>query len=144
MRITKFSDYSLRVLIYLASNPAEQLTTIAELATAYSISVHHVRMVVHKLGLLGYIHSIQGKGGGIELAIDPGEISIGDVVRQTESDFFIVECFSANDSCPIVKVCKLQHIFAEALNAFFESLDQYTLEDITGNKQQIMKKLNVA
>ena len=144
MRVTKFSDYALRVLIYLASNPAKELTTIAQLADVYSISVHHVRMVVHKLVQLGYIHSTQGKGGGLELALDSKDIVIGDVIRQTETDFNIVECFNTGGNCSIVKACKLQHILSDALNAFFETLDQYTLEDITSNKKQIIKLLEIA
>ena len=144
MRVTKFSDFALRVLIYLACKPGEELTTISQLASAYSISVHHVRMVVHKLGQLGYINCIQGKGGGFELAMNPKDISVGDVVRNTESDFYVVECFNPGGDCPIVKSCKLQHILNDALNAFLETLDEYTLEDITTNKVSIMKHLQVA
>ncbi len=144
MRVTKFSDYALRVLIYLASKPDGNLITISELAEAYSISVHHIRMVVHKLGQLGYINCIQGKGGGFELALDPHDISLGDVIRKTESDFHIVECFDSETKCPIVKVCKLQHILSDALSAFLETLDQYTLADISVNKRSIMNRLNVA
>lgn len=144
MRVTKFSDYALRVLIYLACKPNEGLTTISQLAEAYSISAHHVRMVVHKLGQLGYINSIQGKGGGFELAQEPDEILVGDVIRETENDFFIVECFNPEGTCPIVKACKLQHILADALNAFIDTLNQYTLADITDNKRSIMKQIKVA
>lgn len=144
MRVTKFSDYALRVLIYLACKPNNDLTTISELAEAYSISVHHVRMVVHKLGQLGYINSVQGKGGGFELAHEPSEILIGDVIRETEKDLYIVECFNPEGSCPIVKACKLQHILGDALNAFFDTLNQYTLADITDNKRSILKLIEVA
>ena len=144
MRVTKFSDYALRVLIYLACKPNENLTTIAQLADAYSISIHHIRMVVHKLGQLGYIHNIQGKGGGFELAQKPSEILIGDVIRETEKDFFIVECFNPEGSCKIVKACKLQQILGEALNAFLDTLNQYTLADITDNKKSIMNQFKVA
>ena len=144
MRVTKFSDYALRVLIYLACNPSGNLTTVSELAEAYSISVHHVRMVVHKLGQLGYINSVQGKGGGFELAHEPSGILIGDVIRETEKDLYIVECFNPGRSCPIVKACKLQHVLAEALTAFLDVLNQYTLADITDNKRSIMKLIEVA
>ena len=144
MRVTKFSDYALRVLIYLACNPSGNLTTISQLAEAYSISVHHVRMVVHKLGQLGYINCMQGKGGGFELALEPSEILLGDVIRETENDFYMVECFNPEGVCPIVKACKLQNILADALNAFMETLDQYTLADITDNKRSIMRQIEIA
>ncbi len=144
MRVTKFSDYALRVLIYLASKPDDELTTISQLADAYSISVHHVRMVVHKLGQLGYINCVQGKGGGIELAYEPREISIGDVISNTESDFYLVECYNPEGNCSIVNACKLQHILNDALKAFLETLNKYTLEDITNNKKSIMRLLPVA
>lgn len=143
MRVTKFSDYALRVLIYLASNPSDNLTTISQLAEAYSISVHHVRMVVHKLGQLGYINNVQGKGGGFELALEPNQILIGDVIRETEKDLYLVECFNPQGDCPIVKACKLQHILAEALTAFLDTLNQYSLADITDNKRSIMKLIEV-
>ena len=144
MRVTKFSDYALRVLIYLACKPSGSLSTISQLAEAYSISVNHVRMVVHKLGQLGYINSIQGKGGGFELAQEPKNILVGDVIRETEKDFYIVECFNPEGVCPIVKVCTLQHILADALDAFLDSLNQYSLADITENKKSILKQIKVA
>lgn len=143
MRITKFSDFALRVLIYLASKPGEELVTISQLATVYSISVHHVRSVVHKLGQLGYINSIQGKGGGLELAMSANDISIGDVIRNTESDFYMVDCFNPEGDCPIKRSCILQQIINEALGAFLQTLDQYTLADITKNSKSIMKNLEV-
>ena len=142
MRITKFSDYSLRILIYLASKPGDELSTISEISKSFSISVHHVRSVVHKLGQLGYINSIQGKGGGFELASDTNKILIGEVIKQTEKDFYLVECYNPDGQCPIVNVCKLQHILSDALEVFFESLNQYTLEDLTSNKRNIMKALD--
>lgn len=143
MRITKFTDYSLRVLIYLASKPGDELSNISELSKAFSISVHHVRSVVHKLGQLGYINSTQGKGGGFELALDANQILIGDLIKQTEKDFYLVECYNPDGSCPIENVCKLQHFLADALDAFFETLNQYTVEDITSNKRSVMKALAV-
>ena len=144
MRVTKFTDYTLRVLIYLACKPNGNLTTVSQLAEAYSISVHHVRMVVHKLGQSGYIDSVQGKGGGIKLAQKPDKILIGEVVRKTEKDFFIVECFSPQGQCPIAKACKLQHILEDALKAFLDTLNQYTLADITDNKHSIMQQIKAA
>lgn len=144
MRVTKFTDYALRVLIYLACKPNGELTTISQLAEAYSISVHHVRAVVHKLGQAGYINSTPGKGGGVELALKPDEILIGEVIRSTEKDFFIVECFNPQGKCTIVKACRLKHLLGDALNAFIDTLDQYTLADITDNRHEIVRQIKVA
>lgn len=144
MRVTKFTDYALRVLIYLACKPNGELTTISQLAEAYSISVHHVRVVVHKLGQAGYINSTPGKGGGVELALKPDEILIGEVIRSTEKDFFIVECFNPQGKCTIVKACRLKHILGDALNAFIDTLNQYTLADITDNRHEIVRQIKVA
>ena len=144
MRVTKFSDYALRVLIYLACIPKNELATIAEIAKAYSISVNHVRMVVYKLSQLGFVTSVQGKGGGLELAVNPAEVTLADVVRETEKDFYIVECFNPEGNCPIVSACKLQHILAEALDAFIGVLEQYTLADVLTNKRMLMKLIQLA
>ena len=144
MRITKFSDFALRILIFLETQPKGRLATISEMADLYSISVHHVRTVVHKLGKLGYIDCIQGKGGGIKLAREASKISLGDVIRHTENDFYIVECFNpdSENNCSISKACKLKGVLREALDAFLDILDQYTLADITGNKTSILKQLD--
>jgi len=144
MRVTKFTDYALRVLIYMACRPRGELTTVSQLAEAYSISAHHVRSIVHKLGKSGYIKSVQGKGGGIRLASSPDEIMLGEVIRKTEKDLFIVECFGPDGQCPIVQACKLKHVLGEALNAFLDTLDQYSLADITDNKHSIMQLIEAA
>ena len=143
MRLTKFTDYSLRVLMYMGSKPGNELITIAELADAYSISINHVRMVVHKLVQNGFVKSTHGKGGGLILSMRPNKLNIGDIVRKSESDFDVVECFNPEGSCPINRVCKLQHILDDALNAFLAVLDNYTLEDLTKNKVTIMKHINM-
>ena len=144
MRITKFTDYALRILIFLEAQPTDRLTTIAELSKMYSISINHVRVVVHKLGKVGYIDSIQGKGGGIKLARKASDISVGDVIRHTENDFYVVECFNpeSETDCSIAKACKLKGVLRKALDAFLETLDQYTLADLTTNKTSILKQLN--
>ena len=144
MRVTKFSDFALRILIFLEAQPKDRLTTIAELANIYSISTNHVRVVVHKLGKLGYIDCIQGKGGGIKLKKDANSISVGDVIRNTENDFYVVECFNPDyeTDCAIAKACKLKGVMREALNAFLSVLDQYTIADLTVNKASILKQLD--
>ncbi|VEF48897.1 NO-dependent activator of the ResDE regulon [Bacillus freudenreichii] len=131
MRLTNYTDYSLRVLIYLALKKPEELANITEIAEAYGISRNHLTKVIHELGKMGVIHTIRGRGGGIKLALAPEEINIGEVVRKTEDDFNIVECFSEGPSqCVISPVCGLKHVLNRALFAYLAVLDEYTLADI--------------
>jgi Rrf2 family transcriptional regulator, nitric oxide-sensitive transcriptional repressor len=129
MRLTRYSDYALRVLLYLAANP-ERLSTINEIASYHAISRNHLMKVVHQLGSLGYIDTLRGKGGGIRLAHQPSEIIIGDVVRHTEENMEIVECFTpGNSNCIILPSCQLKSALNEALESFLATLDLYTLQD---------------
>ncbi|MDQ0218008.1 Rrf2 family transcriptional regulator [Peribacillus cavernae] len=135
MRLTTYSDYSIRVLLYLASQRNEKLANISEIAEAYDISKNHLMKVIYNLGKMGYIETIRGRNGGIRLAKLPSEINIGEIVRKTEEDFYLVECFEHHSNkCVIAPVCSLKHIFNRALDAFLQILDEYTLEDITENK----------
>ena len=144
MRLTQFTDYSLRVMIYLALHPEERVT-IDQLTNAYDISRHHVRSVVHNLAKLGYIESKQGKGGGITMAYTPAEISIREIVENTENDFYIVECFNPDGSaCPIEPLCILKQALSKASESFLQTLDGYTIEDlIRNNKGQLVGLLKV-
>ncbi len=135
MRLTVYSDYALRMLIYLAAR-ADGLATIAEVARSYGISEHHLTKVAHQLGRLGYIATVRGKGGGLRLARAAGEIRLGDVVRQTEPDMAMVPCFGTAEApagapCPIVPACGLRGVLGEAMQAFLAVLDRYTLADLT-------------
>ncbi len=131
MRLTLYTDYSLRVLIYLAQNP-DKLVTISELADFYRISRNHLVKVVHELGLSGYIHTTRGKHGGIRLARAPAQIVIGEVVRKTEPDFDLLECLNPSaDRCVITNVCKLKSVLTDARDTFLGQLDKYTLADLT-------------
>jgi Rrf2 family nitric oxide-sensitive transcriptional repressor len=131
MRLTLYTDYSLRVLIYLAQNP-DKLVTISELADFYRISRNHLVKVVHELGLSGYIHTTRGKHGGIRLARSPAHIVIGEVVRKTEPDFALLECLNPDaDRCVITNVCKLKSVLTDARDTFLGQLDRYTLADLT-------------
>lgn len=144
MRLTNYTDYSLRVLIYLASKPLDELSTITEIAEAYSISRNHLSKVIHELGIFGFIQTIRGRGGGIKLAAPPEEINIGKVVRQIEDDFKLVECFSDGPStCVITPVCGLKHALNRALNAYLAVLDEYTLADIVHNPLDFQKLLGI-
>lgn len=137
MRLTTFSDYSLRVLMYLGAQP-ERLVTISEIAAGHGISESHLMKVVHYLGQCGLIETIRGKGGGLRLASAPQDIVLGDVIRNTESDFTLVECFGTNATCRIQGACQLNTILREALNAMFLALDGYTLADLLMNPQGLI------
>ena len=129
MRFSIFSDYSLRVLMYLGSKP-ERLATIAEIAQFYGISENHLMKVVNQLATLGYIETIRGKGGGMRLARDPKTIILGKVIRDTEKDFALAECFNDHSTCRIQSDCSLQTVLSSALAGMFSVLDKHTLEDI--------------
>ncbi|ADP31414.1 HTH-type transcriptional repressor NsrR [Bacillus atrophaeus] len=142
MKLTNYTDYSLRVLIFLATQHTEDLCNIKQIAETYSISKNHLMKVIYQLGQLGYVETIRGRGGGIRLGMAPEDINIGEVVRKTEDDFNIVECFdSGKNLCIISPVCGLKHVFNEALLAYLSVLDKYTLGDLVKNKQDIMRLL---
>lgn len=129
MKLTLYSDYSLRVLLYLGSTKQETVT-IDEIADFYMISRNHLVKVVHNLGISGFILTARGKHGGIKLARSAAEISIGQVVRHTEPDFDLLECFnSETDHCVITQSCRLKAVLYEARSAFIATLDKYTLAD---------------
>nr|WP_106779693.1 Rrf2 family transcriptional regulator [Lysinibacillus timonensis] len=144
MRLTLYTDYSLRVLLYLGIKGPERLSTIKEIADNYHISKNHLMKVTYDLGQLGFIETIRGRGGGIRLAKDPKDINIGEVVRNTEEDFHLVECFnSENNLCRISPACQLKNALGEALKAYLQVLDQYTLADFLISKDELMKLLNM-
>ncbi|MCH8531500.1 MAG: Rrf2 family transcriptional regulator [Saccharospirillum sp.] len=145
MRITRYTDYTLRVLIYLAADHGRQ-TTIAEIADAFSISKSHLMKVVHQLNLLGYIKTTRGKNGGLSLERSPADINLGVLFRQTETDLGLVECFGEGNECRITPVCRLKNILADAQQAFIETLDQYSLADLvySGHKPQLLRLLDIA
>lgn len=130
MQLTRFTDYSLRVLIYLGTHP-DMLATVSIISTEHDISRHHLTRVVHQLGIKGYIETTRGKGGGFRLARPPGRIKIGDVVRDMETGFELAECFRPGSSkCLLLPACALKPVLAEAGRAFLSSLDQYSLADL--------------
>lgn len=142
MRFTQYTDFSIRVLIYLSLKPDGARATIKEIAARYKISENHLMKVVHQLGLNGFVKTTRGRQGGIRLAKDPAHINIGDVVRQCEEDMRIVECFDARaNTCPIAPVCAAPAILDEALGAFFGVLDGYSLADLLVPRKALMEIL---
>lgn len=146
MRLTSFTDYSLRVLIYLGVHAGEsRLSTISEIAAAYDISENHLMKIVHQLAKLGYVDTLRGKGGGMRLARQPREIIIGEVVRRTEDELAMFECCQQGGRrCPIGPVCELRGILGRALGAFMEILDGHTLEDLLRPTEQLARLLKPA
>lgn len=141
MKLTIYTDYSLRVLIYLTTLSENEKTNIKEIAEAYSISKNHLMKVIYQLGKIGFIETTRGRNGGIRLALRPEEINIGTVVRHTEDDFNLVECFNPeHNTCAISPACKLKGVLQQALKAYLEVLDQFTLADLTHN-QSLLKEL---
>lgn len=142
MRLTTFTDYTFRVLIYLGLHPDDQIT-VAELAQRYDISRNHLTKVIHFLGQRGYIETLRGKGGGIRLAAKPSEISLGTLARETEKNSVLVECFIPDDcQCKITRACSLAGILVEAQEAFYRVLDKYSVADIIKNPTTLNKLLS--
>jgi Rrf2 family nitric oxide-sensitive transcriptional repressor len=142
MRLTTYTDYTLRTLIYLALHP-DRMATIAMIADKYGISENHLMKVVHQLGLAGYIETVRGKNGGLRLAKPPEEINVGEVVRRMESDMELVPCFGASGTCTIQPSCVLKGAVAEALDAFTAVLDRYTLADLTAPRANLARLLKI-
>lgn len=141
MRLTVYTDYSLRVLIYIAARP-DPLPTIPMIAASYGVSRNHLVKVVHQLGLMGYLTTVRGKGGGLRLARAAKSIVVGDVVRRTEPDLALVPCFEPiNADCAITPACKLRKTLFEAREAFLKVLDNYTLADLTANASALSSLL---
>lgn len=143
MHITRYTDYSLRVLMYLGLKSGE-LATIKEIADAYGISKNHLMKVVQDLNIKGYLTATRGKSGGICLTRSPESINLGTLVRDTEQDLDLVECFAGGD-CVITPACHLKRAFADALEAFFNVLDQYTLADLLpkSRKPKLLQLLQI-
>ena len=144
MKLTSFTDYSLRVLIFLAADPARR-ATIGEVASAFDISENHLTKVVHFLGKEGWLVNVRGKGGGMNLARAPEKIVIGRVVRATEGAPQPAECFGTDiDRCRIERACRLKGVLKQAADAFYAVLDRYTLADLVENRQVLARILLVA
>jgi len=143
MQLTRFSDYALRVLMF-AHAAGDRLVTIEEMADAYAISRTHLMKVVNALTRAGYLTAVRGRYGGLRLAKAASEINLGDVVRATEPDFALVECFTTGNQCVITQRCKLQGVLRTALGAFLAELDRHTLESIALRPQDFPGMLSSA
>jgi Rrf2 family nitric oxide-sensitive transcriptional repressor len=143
VKLTTFTDYCLRVLIYLAADP-DRRATIAQIASAFGVSEHHLVKVVHFLGRQGWLRTLRGRGGGLVLARPAGEIGIGLVVRDSEGAALPAECFGpAPGSCAIAGCCRLRGVLGEAVAAFYTVLDRYTLADLVHNRAELADVLHL-
>ncbi|MDO9284165.1 MAG: Rrf2 family transcriptional regulator [Aquabacterium sp.] len=130
MRLAEYTDYTLRVLMYCAARP-QQSVTISELADHHGVSRNHLMKIVTDLGRLGMLATTRGRSGGLRLLMDPAKIRVGDVVRASETDFRLVECFDPDTSrCNLAPSCRLKGLFDAALHAYFKALDGMTLADL--------------
>jgi Rrf2 family nitric oxide-sensitive transcriptional repressor len=143
MRLTDYTDYSLRTLMYLGMH-RDHLVTIQDIADAYGISKSHLMKVVHQLGLAGLVETIRGRSGGLRLGKEPEEINIGTVVRGTEPDFMMVECFNRDiNECILSPSCELQAVLARATRAYLEVLNGVTLADLLRNSKDLQKIMQI-
>ena len=129
MRLTNFSDYALRMLMYAAST-GNRLITIEEAARTFNVSKTHLNKVANTLTRAGYLKAVRGRSGGLALGQPAEAIRIGDVLRLTEPDFALVECFATGNQCVITRSCKLSQLLSEAVAAFQAIVDRHTLADI--------------
>jgi len=144
MKLTFYSDYSLRLLMYV-SVKRNGLVTIQEVADAYGVSKNHLMKVAFELGRKGFLETVRGRGGGLRLARPPEKIGVGEVVRAMEEDFTMVECFDPKaNQCVITGPCRLRGALSRALKAYFAVLDEYTLADLAGQNPVLTRVLTMA
>ncbi|PCI62706.1 MAG: Rrf2 family transcriptional regulator [Kordiimonadales bacterium] len=145
MRLTLQTDYSLRVLMLLGVT-GDRLVTIKEISETYDISKNHLMKVVHHLSVLGYLDTVRGKNGGMRLGREPSEVGIGALVRQTEPDMALVQCFpgGTKGGCRLETGCQLNGVLGEALAAFLAVLDKYTLADLLAQPALLSGLLGVS
>ncbi|WP_424981731.1 iron-responsive transcriptional regulator RirA [Maritalea sp. S77] len=136
MRLTKQSNYAVRILMYCASN--DSLSKIADIAEFYDISETFLFKILQILNNAGFVETVRGRHGGIKLKRDSAEIGLGEVIRATEDNFDMAECFDLeSNTCPLIGSCGFNHALHRALTAFFDVLDEYTIADLTDNRRNI-------
>jgi len=144
MRLTIYTDYALRLLMYLAVKD-DGLATIAGVAESYGISKNHLMKVAYQLGTAGYVETVRGRGGGLRLAKSAGSIGLGEIVRHTEPDMALVPCFKPVDApCTIRQCCLLQRALEKARLAFLGALDGYSLSDLVKPRAPLRALLAIA
>jgi Rrf2 family nitric oxide-sensitive transcriptional repressor len=143
MRLTLWTDYALRTLIYVGAKDG-QLSTIAEIAESFDISKTHLMKVVNKLAQQGYLETARGKGGGIRLGRPAARITVGEVVRETEDDLAVLGCLTGPGFCRIEGCCVLRGALRKATHAFLETLDGYTLADLLAPREKLASRLGIA
>ncbi len=143
VRLTQFSNFAIRVLMYVGLNGPGP-SAVPEIAKAYGVSYDHLKKAAAELSRLGYLSTVRGRAGGYRLAVPPEQIRIGEVIRQTEGDMILVECFdAASNRCPLAPVCQLRCILDEALAAFVAVLDRYTLADLIRRPERLTPLLGL-
>ena len=149
MRLTDYTDYTLRTLMYLGYN-RDRLVTIQDIADLHGISKNHLTKVVHQLGLSDMVETVRGRNGGLRLNKEPADINIGEVVRNTETDFYMAECFDReNNSCVYSPSCTLKGVLNSATSAYLAVLDGFTLEDLLakdakrGNRNAALRPIHL-
>ncbi|MDE1150062.1 MAG: Rrf2 family transcriptional regulator [Azospirillaceae bacterium] len=144
MRLSSYTDYALRTLVYLALKP-DGLATINDVAQIYGISKNHLMKVVHQLSQLGYVEAVRGRGGGLRLGRKAEDIRVGEVVRATEQELDLLECFGDADPefCRLSPTCVLKSALKEALQAFLAVLDDYTLADLVKPRRTLVSLLGL-
>jgi len=141
MRLTNFSNYALRILQFAAVREPDHVR-MEDVAAAHGISRHHLLKAANFLAKKGFLKIVRGRGGGVRLARPAGDISVGDVVRQTEGPIELVECFNAQtNSCPLIGICRLSAALKRALAAFLDELDHVTIADIAANREALSLRL---
>ncbi len=142
MRLTSYSNYALRILMVAAMRKGE-LTTVHEVAERFGISKAHLVKCVHQLGVWGYLDNVRGRNGGFRLAKDAKLITVGEIIRKTEDDLNLVECFDAKtNTCPLIEVCRLGKLFKKACRAFLDVLDAATIADLASNRSEVLAALH--
>ena len=143
MRLTAFSNFALRTLMYTALKNGEP-ASVQDIAKAYHISPNHLKKAAAEMVNHGYLKTIQGRYGGLVLAKEPKDINIGAVVRITEGNLDLVECFNPDkNTCPLISVCRLSRLFRKALKAFLDVLDEVTLADMIAHPKELKPLLNI-
>lgn len=140
MQLTRYTDYGIRTLMYLAVQPKrEKLFRISEITEVFDFSANHVSKIVHHMGKLGYLDTMRGKSGGFRLGKDASDINIGTLVRELENSLDPIDC--KKPICRFDSACKLKVIFNEALSAYLSVLDRFTLSDIVANQEELVNLL---